>query len=147
MRLIDADALKSVMIETLESLKRNPKMDLQEFHLICAFHTVGMMVDNAPTVDIDWTKHETTTGSSKSVSVNPAYPLGTGNPAYPLGGGGNYQCSNTVDAVQVVRCGDCIYYLDGGCGNISEKSPAQNLLDVSPNWYCADGEKSEDADD
>lgn len=92
-RLIDADALKSVMIETLESLKRNPKMDLQEIHLICAFHTVGMMVDDAPTVNIDWTKHETTTGDSRSITVNPAYPLG---------GSGNYQCSNTVDAVPVM---------------------------------------------
>ena len=43
-------------------------------------------------IDIDWVKHETTTGGSKSITVNPAYPLG---------GGGNYQCSNTVDTVLV----------------------------------------------
>ena len=42
--------------------------------------------------EVDWVKHETTTaGGSTSVSVNPAYPLGTANPAYPLGGSGNYQ--------------------------------------------------------
>lgn len=119
-------------------------------------------------IEIDWTNRETTTGDSKSVI----------NPAYPLGGGGNYQCSNTVDVVpvksieqlkwerdtaiqqleehgipfcgkaedvvRVVRCKDCIHYLDGGCGNISSLSPAQNLLDVKPNWFCADGERREE---
>ena len=49
-------------------------------------------IDPASTVDIDWTKHETTTGVSKSITVNPAYPLG---------GSGNYQCSDTVDFVPV----------------------------------------------
>jgi len=51
MRLIDADNLKNVMIETLEAIKENPKMDNQEAHIISAFHTVGLMVDDAPTVD------------------------------------------------------------------------------------------------
>lgn len=51
MRLIDADALKKVMIETLEALLKNPKMDNQEAHLLAAFHTVGKMIDDAPTVD------------------------------------------------------------------------------------------------
>lgn len=51
MRLIDADALKGVMIETLEKIKANPKMDNQEAHVIAAFHTVGLMIDDAPTVD------------------------------------------------------------------------------------------------
>ena len=50
----------------------------------------------------------------------------------------------TADAVRVVRCGECIHYLDGGCGNISQKSPAKNLLDVNPNWYCADGERDDE---
>ena len=50
MRLIDADALKKVMIETLEALLKNPKMDNQEAHLLAAFHTVGKMIDDAPTV-------------------------------------------------------------------------------------------------
>ena len=51
MRMIDADALKCVMIETLETIKANPKMDTQEMHIIAAFHAVGEMVDDAPTVD------------------------------------------------------------------------------------------------
>lgn len=51
MRLIDADALKKVMIETLEALLKNPKMDNQEAHLLAAFHTVGKMIDDAPTAD------------------------------------------------------------------------------------------------
>ena len=51
MRMIDADALKKVMIETLEALLKNPKMDNQEAHLLAAFHTVGKMIEDAPTVD------------------------------------------------------------------------------------------------
>ena len=51
MRLIDACGLKSVMIDTLERIKANPKMDNQEAHLLAAFHTVGQMVDDAPTID------------------------------------------------------------------------------------------------
>ena len=51
MRLIDADALKAVMIETLECIKENPKMDGQERHIIAAIATLGQMIDDAPTVD------------------------------------------------------------------------------------------------
>lgn len=51
MRLIDADALLALMVETLESIKRFPKMDNQEAHLISAFHTVGLMIHNAPTIE------------------------------------------------------------------------------------------------
>lgn len=51
MRLIDADALKQIMIETLEALLKNPKMDNQEAHLLAAFHIVGKMIDDAPTAD------------------------------------------------------------------------------------------------
>lgn len=57
MRLIDADALKGVMIETLEIIKANPKMDNQEAHVIAAFHTVGIMIDDAPTVDAEQVRH------------------------------------------------------------------------------------------
>ena len=52
MRLIDADRLKTVIIRTLEALNQNPKIDgLQTVHMVCAFDTVGKMVDNAPTID------------------------------------------------------------------------------------------------
>ena len=51
MRLIDADALIKVMIETMEALLKNPKMDNQEAHLLAAFHTVGKMIEDAKTVD------------------------------------------------------------------------------------------------
>ncbi len=53
MRLIDADALKQTMIETMEALLKNPKMDNQEAHLLAAFHTVGKMINDAPTVSPD----------------------------------------------------------------------------------------------
>ena len=36
MRLIDVDALKELLIDTLESIKKNPKMDGQEAHIIAA---------------------------------------------------------------------------------------------------------------
>ena len=50
MRLIDADALKGLLIDTLESIKKNPKMDRQETHIIAACHMLGEMIDDAPTV-------------------------------------------------------------------------------------------------
>ena len=49
-RLIDETWLKAAMIETLESLKRNPKMDRQEAHLIAAFDTLRVMLEDAPTI-------------------------------------------------------------------------------------------------
>lgn len=49
-RLVDESWLKKAMITTLEALKKNPKMDGQEMHLIAAFDTLGKMVDDAPTI-------------------------------------------------------------------------------------------------
>lgn len=49
-RLIDADALKKLLIDTLESIKKNPKMDGQEMHIIAACGMLGEMIDDAPTV-------------------------------------------------------------------------------------------------
>lgn len=49
-RLIDESWLKSAMITTLEALKKNPKMDRQEMHLIAAFDTLRTMVEDAPTI-------------------------------------------------------------------------------------------------
>ena len=50
-RLIDADALKATMIETLEQIKANPKMDGQEMHIIAGIAMLGEMIDSAPTID------------------------------------------------------------------------------------------------
>lgn len=49
-RLIDEQWLKDAMIATLEALKKNPKMDKQEMHLIAAFDTLRVMVEDAPTI-------------------------------------------------------------------------------------------------
>ena len=49
-RLIDEQWLKNAMITTLESLKKNPQMDMQEMHLIAAFNTLRAMVEDAPTI-------------------------------------------------------------------------------------------------
>lgn len=49
-RLIDERWLKDAMITTLEALKKNPKMDRQEMHLIAAFDTLRAMVEDAPTI-------------------------------------------------------------------------------------------------
>lgn len=49
-RLVDESWLKKAMITTLEVLKKNPKMDGQEMHLIAAFDTLRAMVEDAPTV-------------------------------------------------------------------------------------------------
>ena len=45
---------------------------------------------------------------------------------------------------ELVRCKDCKYYLDGGCGNVDSQSPSKKLMGVKPNWYCADGERTND---
>lgn len=50
MRPIDADALKELLIDTLESIKKSPKMDGQEMHIIAACSMLGEMIDDAPTV-------------------------------------------------------------------------------------------------
>lgn len=49
MKLIDADALKMALIDILESIKRNPKMDGQEMHIIAACHMLGEMIDDETT--------------------------------------------------------------------------------------------------
>lgn len=51
MRLIDADALKKIMAETLENIMCFPQMSGEERHIICAFDTVGQMIDDATTID------------------------------------------------------------------------------------------------
>lgn len=51
MRPIDADALKATMIETLEQIKANPKMDCQEMHIIAGIAMLGEMIDDSPTID------------------------------------------------------------------------------------------------
>ena len=51
MRPIDADALKATMIETLEQIKANPKMDGQEMHIIAGIAMLGEMIAAAPTID------------------------------------------------------------------------------------------------
>ena len=49
-RLVDADWIREALIHTLEALKKNPKMDRQEMHLIAAFSTLGRMLEDAPTI-------------------------------------------------------------------------------------------------
>lgn len=51
MRLIDADALKALLIKTLESIKRDPQMTRQEMHIIAACDTLSEMIDDTPTVE------------------------------------------------------------------------------------------------
>lgn len=51
MRLIDADALKELMIDVLTRIKNNPKMDGQERHVIAAISMLGQMIDDAPTIE------------------------------------------------------------------------------------------------
>ena len=50
-RLIDADELEATMIETLEQIKANPKMNGQEMHIIAGIAMLGEMIDDSPTID------------------------------------------------------------------------------------------------
>lgn len=52
----------------------------------------------------------------------------------------------TIDAVPVVRCKDCKYFLEDGdcfCENIEQYEHEKS---VSPDWFCADGERREQCD-
>ena len=49
-RFVDADWNREALIHTLEALKKNPKMDRQDMHLIAAFSTLGRMLEDAPTI-------------------------------------------------------------------------------------------------
>ena len=58
----------------------------------------------------------------------------------------------TVDAVQVVRCKDCVHYeiyqlkKDGTDDRRYKPSYCVRLMQKhKPDWYCADGERKEDA--
>lgn len=57
MRLIDADKLKSLMIEVLLHIKENPKMDGEERHVIAGMHMLGEMIDDAPTIEAVPVRH------------------------------------------------------------------------------------------
>ena len=48
-----------------------------------------------------------------------------------------------LDMRPIVLCKNCVFYEKGGCGNTDSDSPCKNILDVKPNWFCADGEKRE----
>ena len=50
-RLIDANALKSLLIEVLERIKENPKMTRDGMHIISGCHMLCEMIDDAPTID------------------------------------------------------------------------------------------------
>lgn len=50
-RLIDANALKSLLIEVMERIKENPKMAIDEMHIIAGCHMLCEMIDDATTID------------------------------------------------------------------------------------------------
>ena len=62
---------------------------------------------------------------------------------------GEINIAQTIDAVPVVRCKDCRYsddyYNDGSCYC---KHPEQGMryIGTNWNWYCADGEREDDAE-
>ena len=53
----------------------------------------------------------------------------------------------TVDAVQVVRCGECKYYqkVYGGVPLGEVGHCICHSFETVPDWYCADGERKDDA--
>lgn len=57
MRLIDADELKSLLIETLENIAKKPAMDGQEMHIIAGCHMLCEMIDDAEPVDAEPVRH------------------------------------------------------------------------------------------
>lgn len=51
MRPIDADALKELVIETLERIAKMPAMNHEEMHVIAACRMLCEMIDDAPAID------------------------------------------------------------------------------------------------
>ena len=49
----------------------------------------------------------------------------------------------TIDAVAVVRCKDCKYGIDWD-GRLGGEW--HGFYQTEPNWFCADGERSEDGE-
>ena len=50
--------------------------------------------------------------------------------------------AETVDAVEVVRCKDCIYYVCAGVDHIVGCEWCRLTRTIKkPDWFCADGEK------
>lgn len=62
----------------------------------------------------------------------------------------HFEKPEVVDAEPVVRCKNCKYRFDGEhvhncCEQLMEKSGWVTEIPVDDNWYCADGERKEDA--
>ena len=57
MRPIDADALKELVIETLERIAKMPAMNHEEMHVIAACRMLCEMIDDAPAIDYAPVKH------------------------------------------------------------------------------------------
>ena len=49
----------------------------------------------------------------------------------------------TIDAVPVVRCGDCKYWITG---NVNYCDYALGGTETKSYWYCADGERKDGVD-
>lgn len=57
MRLIDADALKTLFTETMADIKKRPSLTLQEQHVHAACRMLCEMIDNAKTIDAEAIRH------------------------------------------------------------------------------------------
>ena len=51
-----------------------------------------------------------------------------------------------VDAVEVVRCKDCLHWLDGICGNFSNEDGSDYFTPAYGYCYAAEKEDSDEAD-
>lgn len=49
--------------------------------------------------------------------------------------------AQTIDAVPVVRCGECKYYKDGMCYNPNTYDDDKTCGNTTADWFCADGER------
>lgn len=63
------------------------------------------------------------------------YHLPNGDTAIPII---DIEHAPTIDAVPVVRCKDCALLSGGKC-------KWWNMIPLSDNWFCADGERKEDS--
>ena len=52
----------------------------------------------------------------------------------------------TVDAVPVVRCGNCKHYKEGFCYNPNTYDDEKTCGNTAADWFCAEGERRDDGE-
>lgn len=128
MRLIDGDALKDLMVETLENIAKRPEMTGQEMHIIAGMHMLGQMIDDAETIETLPVILSRDLKHDEVVSLCEFFRrLGNNNPGYLY-----------PYVEPFIRCRDCKHFdeedLNNVCGRLC-------VYFAKPDDFCSRGER------